>query len=62
MKEEAKKVATVTSNTSIAGGQNLTLDGVENSAASSKFVAKIAVFENSDFSKILNEAGQQHRQ
>ena len=56
VKETAKDFAVVTSNTSIAGGQNLTLDGAETSADSSKFEAKIAVFENSDYSKIVNEA------
>ena len=54
--EKATKFVTVTSNTSIAGGQNLLLDGQEDSAASSKFKATIAVFENSDFSKIVFEA------
>ena len=57
VKETAEKFATVTSNTSIAGGQNLTLDGAETSADSSKFEEKVAVFENSDYSKIVNEAG-----
>ena len=47
----------VTSNTSIAGGQNLTLDGAETSPDSSKFEEMIAVFENSDYAKIVNEAG-----
>ena len=56
MKEPAKKFAVVTSNTSIAGGQNLTVDGAESSADSSKFVEKVAVFENSDYAKIVNEA------
>ena len=56
VKEKAKKFAVVTSNTSIAGGQNLTLDGAETSADSSKFEVMIAVFENSDYSKIVNEA------
>ena len=56
VKETAKKFAVVTSNTSIAGGQNLTLDGAETSADSSKFEEKIAVFENSDYAKIVNEA------
>ena len=56
MKETAKKFAVVTSNTSIAGGQNLTLDGAETSADSSKFEEMIAVFENSDYAQIVNEA------
>ena len=56
VKERAAEVVTVTSNTSIAGGQNLTLDGAETTPDSSKFEEKIAVFENSDYSKIVNEA------
>ena len=56
VKEAAEKFAVVTSNTSIAGGQNLTLNGAETSADSSKFQEKVAVFENSDYSKIVNEA------
>ena len=56
VKEPAINVATVTSNTSIASGQSITVDGVESSASSSKFEAKIAVFENSDFAKINGQA------
>ena len=56
VKEPAPKFAVVTSNTSIAGGQNLTLDGTETSPDSSKFEEKVAVFENSDYAKIVNEA------
>ena len=56
VKETAEKFAVITSNTSIAGGQNLTLKGQETSADSSKFEERVAVFENSDYSKIVNEA------
>ena len=56
VKDTAKKYVTVTSNTSLATGVDRVLDGVETTARSSLFSSKIALFEGTDYTKIVNQS------
>ena len=56
VKDTAKKFVTVTTNTSLATGVDRVLDGVETTARSSLFSSKIALFEGTDYTKIVNQS------
>ena len=53
--DEAKDYVNVTSNTSLATGVERVLTGGETTARSSLFRSKVALFEGSDFTKVVNE-------
>ena len=56
VKDTAKKYVTVTTNTSLATGVDRVLDGAETTARSSLFSNKIALFEGTDYTKIVNQS------